>query len=165
MKETQERLRSFLREQGACHQEFAHPPCKSSEESARARKEAGAGATVGAKALVLKKRDGSFAICVLPGPSRLDGKSLRQIVGRYRFANAEEMLQVTGLEPGMVPPFGPQLFPEIAQLVVDPELEKVSALGFNMACFTASIVMEGAEYFRIIQHGGTIIAGISHLEG
>jgi len=128
---------------------FSHPPCASSEESAKARKEAGAGNTVGAKALLVKNKQTVYSVCVVSGTDRLNSKKVRHLIGKHGFVTPETMEAVTGgLRPGHMPPFGPQIFPNITNLIIDMKLSKVEKLGFNAGEPTTSIVLSGRDYLR-----------------
>ena len=63
---------------------------------------------IGAKALVIKT-DGVYRLFVLPADRRVDSQAIKHRLGfkKLRFADAAELLELTGLVPGSVPPFGP----------------------------------------------------------
>ena len=144
------RIIELLQASGATFSIFEHPPCRTSEESRVARLEAGAGDTVGAKALLVALKGGGFATLVLPGGARLDNKLARAVVGAHSFATPQQMLEVTdGLTPGTMPPFGPHLFSGIDKFVVDPILSTVPRIGFNAGETTRSIVMCGSDYLTV----------------
>jgi prolyl-tRNA editing enzyme YbaK/EbsC (Cys-tRNA(Pro) deacylase) len=133
-----------------------HPPCRTSEESALARSRAGAPEAIGAKALLCKLEvipHDEFCVVVLPGPARLDAQALKGLlaVKRFRFATPEEMQAVCGVLPGCLPPFGPPVFPQIAQFVIDPSLFDYEYLGFNAANFERSIVLRSMDYLRAVK--------------
>ncbi len=146
-----DRLLALLADSGRSYQLLDHAECRTSEQSAAARASAGAPDAVGAKALIVKiEKGGEFVMCVLPGVARLDGKSLRKLVGGHRFATAEEVgLATNGLQPGMVPPFGKLVFPNVARLLVATSLREYHQVGFNAACLTRSIVMNTDDYLAI----------------
>src|SRR5688572_13873603 len=81
-----------------------HQPVFTSEEAAKVR---GFELKQGAKSLILKSPDG-FVMAVVPGNKKLDSKKLKKILGvkDIRFATAEEVKQVAGVEIGAVYPFG-----------------------------------------------------------
>ena len=96
------RVESLLKEAGVPFQVLHHEPVFTSEEAARVR---GVELASGAKALVCKADD-EFLMIVLPADRRLDSKGVRRRNGfrRLRFANKEEVLELTGLAPGSIPP-------------------------------------------------------------
>lgn len=143
-----EALRRLLDESGAPHRIIAHPDCRTSVESAAARAAAGAVDAIGAKALVVKPKQG-FVVLVLPGMARLDSLKVRALIGKFRFARADEVHAATGgLEIGTIPPFGAPLFPDVARLIVDPGIAHAATVGFNAACLTQSIIMTGGDYLH-----------------
>ena len=138
-----ERIRELLLHGGVEHREMDHAAASTSEESARIR---GEPLSVGAKALLLKTDDG-FRLFVLPADRQLDSKRVKQEVGarNVRFATREELLELTGLVPGSVPPFGEPVLPF--------ELFGDSAIGvfadrvaFNAGSLTSSIVMSATDW-------------------
>ena len=101
---TLERIRQWLEEAGISFREIHHQPTYTSEESAAARNEP---LEVGGKSLLLKV-GGEFKIFVLPADRKLNSVAIREYfhVRQTRFATREELLEITGLVPGSVPPFG-----------------------------------------------------------
>jgi len=81
-----------------------HAPVFTSEEAAAIR---GTPLASGAKALVCKV-DERFVLIVLPADRKLASKEARKSLGgkSLRFATKEEVLELTGLTPGCIPPFG-----------------------------------------------------------
>src|SRR6476469_5031991 len=98
------RIRETLAQAGVEFKEISHVPTHTSEESARVR---GESLAVGAKALLVKTDD-LFRLFVLPADRQLDAKRVKQqlAVRSVRFATKEELLELAGLVPGAVPPFG-----------------------------------------------------------
>ena len=99
-----DRVENLLRQHGIAFQVLRHEPVYSSEEAARVR---GTPLASGAKALVVKG-DSAFAMFVLPADRKLDSHAVRRALGwrKLRFASREEVLELTGLAPGSIPPFG-----------------------------------------------------------
>src|SRR4051812_31298721 len=104
-----EKIRELITREGIAFKEIEHAPTQTSEESARVR---GESLAVGAKALLLKTGD-EFQLFVLPADLQLDAKRVKQElkVRSIRFATKEELLELTGLVPGSVPPFGSPILP------------------------------------------------------
>ena len=97
-----ERIITMLSEAGVPFRHLRHAPTPTSEDSARAR---GEPMEIGGKALVCKAGD-RFVVLVLSAARRLDSKRLRrelQVRG-VRFATRDELMRLTGLVPGSVPP-------------------------------------------------------------
>jgi len=99
-----ERLQRRLQEAGVPFDIMRHEPVFTSEEAARVR---GAPLASGAKALICKT-DERFVMFVMPADRRLDSKLVRKQCGvkSLRFATREEVLKLSGLAPGSIPPFG-----------------------------------------------------------
>ena len=127
------------------HRVVEHGPTRTSEESAAAR---GESLEVGGKALLLKVGD-SFGLFVLSAASKLDSGALKKHfkAKKTRFANCEELDELTGLEPGSVPPFGPPLFE--LPLYVDRALLANDRIAFNAGSLETSVVMGMQDYLAL----------------
>jgi Ala-tRNA(Pro) deacylase len=139
-----DRIERLLAGQGAAYQVLRHAPVFTSAEAAAIR---GTSLASGAKALVCKA-DGAFHLIVLPADRRLDGKLARAGRGwkSLRFATAEEVLRLTGLAPGSIPPFG-SLF-DLSTLC-DEALGENPTINFNAGDHAISIGMTYADYIRV----------------
>jgi prolyl-tRNA editing enzyme YbaK/EbsC (Cys-tRNA(Pro) deacylase) len=141
--EVLERIREALSREGVTFREIGHAPTHTSEESARVR---GESLAVGAKALLLKT-DNMFRLFVLPADRQLDTKKIKQElkVKSTRFATSEELLDLTGLVPGSVPPFGSPILP--FELYGDTAIGAVEdKVAFNAGSLTLSIVMKASDW-------------------
>jgi Ala-tRNA(Pro) deacylase len=139
-----ERLAQWLREAGVVFDLVEHPPVRTSVEAARVR---GTRLEQGAKALVVRADD-RFVHCVLPAHLKADNAALRAIVGsrKLRFASREELLELTGCEPGAVPPFG-NFFG--LPVLLDEALCANDRVAFNAGSITVSITMRCADLVRV----------------
>jgi len=101
----------------------------------------------GAKALIMQHPQG-FVLAVLPADLALDSGAMRKLLWtkRLRFANKEELQELTGLTPGSIPPFG-SLFG--LETVCDERLAENDQINFNAGSNTRSIRMSYADYLRI----------------
>lgn len=140
-----DRIRAWLTAEAAPFREVHHEPTRTSEESARVRGEA---LRVGGKALLIKVDD-VFRLFVLSAAHRLDAAAIKRqfAAKKIRFATPEELLALTGLEPGSVPPFGQPILP--FPLHVDPSVFENERIAFNAGSLTYSIVMSVADYRRL----------------
>lgn len=140
-------IRQFLRDHQAEFREVHHAPTRTSEESAAAR---GEPLYLGGKAILLKTDD-AFRLFVLPADRKLDAAAVRQrlIVKKTRFATAEELLRLTGLVPGCVPPFGRPILD--FDLFVDEAVTRNDRIAFNAGSLTDSIIMPMGDYLRLLQ--------------
>jgi prolyl-tRNA editing enzyme YbaK/EbsC (Cys-tRNA(Pro) deacylase) len=138
-----ERIRELLSRGGIEHREISHAAASTSEESALVR---GESLSVGAKALLLKMDD-VFRLFVLPADLQLDSKRVKQElkIRSVRFATREELLELTGLVPGSVPPFGEPVLP--FELYGDAAIGSAEdKVAFNVGSLTFSILMKASDW-------------------
>jgi Ala-tRNA(Pro) deacylase len=141
-----DRIRHLLQEEGVAFDELEHEPTRTSKESAKAR---GDETAVGAKALFIRV-DSAFHLFVLPADRKLDCAAVKRALQakKVRFATAEELMQLTGLVPGSVPPFGRPILP--FDLYADDAIgSAVAKVGFNAGSLTNSIVMTAAAWIQV----------------
>ena len=138
---TFQRIESWLRERQIDFDVLRHEPVYTSAEAAEVR---GAPLASGAKALVCKA-DGQFMMFVLPADRKLASKQVRgaRKWKSLRFANREELVELTGLEPGSVPPFG-SLFD--LPTLCDRRLGQQARINFNAGDHTISLSMTFDDY-------------------
>jgi Ala-tRNA(Pro) deacylase len=136
-------IRELLKKRGIAFKEISHSATFTSEESARVR---GESLSVGAKALLVKTDD-VFRLFVLPADLQFDAKRVKQALGvrSVRFASKEELLELTGLVPGSVPPLGEPVLP--FELYGDTAIGSVEdKVAFNAGSLTTSIVMKASDW-------------------
>jgi Ala-tRNA(Pro) deacylase len=138
-----DRLVEKLTAAGAVFDVLRHAPVYTSDEAARIR---GTTLASGAKALVCKADD-RFVMIVLPADRKLANKLVRQSAGikSLRFATKEEVLELTGLAPGSIPPLG-SLFN--LPTWCDAALAQQSRINFNAGDHAISISLAFADYQR-----------------
>lgn len=138
-------IRRLLTEAGITFREVHHEPTRTSEESAKAR---GEELRIGGKALLMKG-DNGFRLFVLPADRKLDSGAIRREFGwkKMRFATPEELLELTGLVPGSVPPFGPPILP--FELCLDQAAMQNPRIAFNAGSLTDSIILSMSDYLAI----------------
>src|SRR5216683_4746918 len=131
-----ERLFGKLQEAGIAFNVQRHAPVFTSEEAAAVR---GTSLASGAKALVVKAGE-EFLLLVLPADRKLDSRKARDAlrVKALRFASKEEVLNLTGLQPDSIPPFG-SLFGLSTHC--DPALGDNASINFNAGDHAISIQM------------------------
>src|SRR5271165_6917711 len=132
-----DQIRGWLADGNAAFREVHHAPTRTSEESAQAR---GEELRVGGKALLIKVDD-VFRLFVLSAGRKLDSAAIKRHFSakKTRFATPEELLQLTGLVPGSVPPFGPPVLP--FPLYIDPSVFENERIAFNAGSLTDSMIM------------------------
>ena len=139
-----DRLAQLLDGQGVDYEVLKHEAVYTSEEAAQVR---GTPLASGAKALICKA-DGEFLVFVLPADRRLASRQVRRCAGfrSLRFANRDEVLQMTGLAPGSIPPFG-SLFG--LPTWCDSRLAEQAVINFNAGDHSISISMKYADFERL----------------
>jgi len=145
-----ESIIAALEKEGITYKTLHHPPTYTSEQSAEYRGEALA---TGAKAIVYKIEK-TFYLFVMPADRKLDTKKIKAYfkangkkAKKSRFATAEELLTLTGLVPGSVPPFGQPILP--FELFVDVEIMKNEKTAFNAGSLTDSVIMQRSDYLLV----------------
>ncbi len=146
-----ENICRFLAENKILYRTVHHKPAFTSEDSATAR---GEDVKIGGKA-ILMKIDDSFKIFVLSAALKIDSKKIKTYFNakNIRFASKEELLDLTGLVPGSVPPFGKPILD--FELFVDESISQNEKIAFNAGSPTDSIIMTTRDYFFLC--GGKII--------
>lgn len=145
--ETLTRIRDMLTTAGVTFREVHHEATPTSEDSAKAR---GEELSTGGKALLMKVGI-AFHLFVLPANLRADSSAIRKRLGakKMRFASADELLELTGLVPGSVPPFGRPILP--FDLYVDQLIRENERIAFNAGSLTDSIIMSASDYLDLAQ--------------
>jgi Ala-tRNA(Pro) deacylase len=141
-----DRIELLLKSAGVTYDVSHHEAVFTSAEAARVR---GVPLATGAKALVCKGESG-FLMFVMPADRRLDSRRVRKELGyrRLRFANRAEVLELTGLTPGSIPPFG-SLFN--MPTYCDERLGDHEKINFNAGDHSVSVSMRFADYVRVEQ--------------
>jgi Ala-tRNA(Pro) deacylase len=82
------------------------------------------------KSLVVKTKEGQFAVLVLPGDKKMDWKLTATQLNskKVQFAKPEEVLTIVGCEVGCVPPFGHNTQ---IPIYLDKDLMKKDLVYFN----------------------------------
>lgn len=138
------RLCSQLDAADVAYEVSRHEAVFTSEEAAAVR---GATLASGAKALICKANK-EFTMFVMPADRRLDSKRVRKehALRGLRFANGEEVLELTGLKPGSIPPFG-SLFGLATWC--DQRLADEERINFNAGDHCISINMRFTDFCQV----------------
>lgn len=138
------RVENLLTERGIAFDVLRHDPVFTSQEAAEIR---GTPLSSGAKALVCKA-DGRFVMFVMPADLRLASKLVRRSHGwrKLRFASREEVAEMTGLEPGSIPPFG-SLFD--LPTLCDQRLSENPSINFNAGDHGISVSMRYEDFVGV----------------
>jgi Ala-tRNA(Pro) deacylase len=139
-----DRLQGRLQRAGVPFTVLRHEPVFTSEQAAAVR---GTPLASGAKALVVKSGQ-RFLLLVLPADRKLDSRKARACLGarELRFASREEVEQLTGLQPGSIPPFG-SLFE--LPTYCDQALGQNATINFNAGDHAISVQMSYADYVAV----------------
>lgn len=142
---TFQKIKNHLQSNSINFRHIHHKPTKTSEQAAKVR---GQNLSIGGKALVLKIDD-SFKLLVLSAAKRLNSAVVEKYftAKKLRFATKEELLELTGLEPGSVPPFGQPILN--LKLFVDQSIVDNQKIAFNAASLTDSIVISVKDYLKL----------------
>ncbi len=140
------RILKLLEKHEVPFRHLEHAETRTSEESALVR---GEPLRNGAKAIVLKV-DETFMVFVTSAARRLDSGKIRSHFGarKSRFATPDELLELTGLVPGSVPPFGPPVLD--LPIFVDPTVFENDRVAFNAGSLTESIILSSDDYRQVI---------------
>lgn len=139
-----ERIEELLSRHGVAYQVLRHEPVFTSQQAADVR---GTPLASGAKALVCRAEE-QFVMFVVPADRKLDSKAVRRSKGwrKLRFAAREEVRELSGLEPGSIPPFG-SLFG--LPTLCDARLGENESINFNAGDHRISVSLRYADYFRV----------------
>jgi prolyl-tRNA editing enzyme YbaK/EbsC (Cys-tRNA(Pro) deacylase) len=101
----------------------------------------------GAKSIIMYA-DGKPIMVVVPGNTKIDTKALKQFINAkdLRMATSEEVLQVTSLPIGAVPPFGHYFS---IPLYMDTAIQKNAQVVFNAGLRNKSIKMKERDYEKM----------------
>jgi len=139
-----DRLNAWLNSSGVSFTVLRHEPVFTSEQAAAVR---GTSLASGAKALVVKAGE-EFLLLVLPADRKLDSRKARGSKGKSTSfcLQREEVLNLTGLQPGSIPPFG-SLFGLSTHC--DPALGENASINFNAGDHAISIQMAFDDFIAM----------------
>lgn len=142
-----DKIKTLLTSKSIDFRAVHHRPTRTSEESAMAR---GEDLSIGGKALILKV-DNSFKIFVLSASRKINSSAIKKYfhAKKIRFATKEELLKLTDLEPGAIPPFGRPLIN--LDLYLDNSIVRNTKIAFNAGSLTDSIIMSVKDYLILTQ--------------
>lgn len=140
-------IRDLLERMGIPYDEIEHPPVGSCEESLGFRGQAGwEGAS--SKCILLKAK-GRYYLLVTTAEKEIKARLFKKEFGTkdIRFANREELLEVTGCDPGSVPPFGHR--DPTLPFYVDESILQAGHFMFNPAIPTRSFRIGTGDLRRV----------------
>lgn len=141
------RIKNLLDEYKIKYEVIEHAPVKTSEEAAKVRNTS---LKQGAKALVLYA-DNKPIMVTVAGDRKVDFHEFRKLynVSDLRMATPDEVRQVTGVEIGAVPPYGPVIFN--VPLYSDKSLSENEVIVYNAGSHSVSIKMKYKDYEKVSQ--------------
>jgi Cys-tRNA(Pro)/Cys-tRNA(Cys) deacylase len=101
------------------------------------------------RSLVFRTESGSFVMLLIPGQGRASWPKLRRALGvsRVTTASRDELLRVTGYEPGAVSPFG---LPEPLRLLADNGLLEHEMVSIGAGIRNAGVLLRSPDLIRAL---------------
>jgi Cys-tRNA(Pro) deacylase len=105
----------------------------------------------GVKSLILKTKEGAFILVLNPGNKKVDTKKISQMedTKSVYFASPEEVIKVTGIPIGSIPPFGHKTK---LKTYLNEELLDSEYLYFNPGSHTKTIKMPSKDLLRVLEN-------------
>lgn len=149
-----EEITKLLYKESIGFQSLSHEPVYTSAEASKIRPDISL--HQGAKAIVLKVKmakgatDEKFIMAVVPGDMRINTKVLKKELKCYDlvFAKPEEVVSISGVEPGAVPPFGNLVNLQVYMATSFSDVEKIA---FNPGRHDRTIIMDKTDYIRLVK--------------
>ena len=141
-------IRNLLQRMGIPFDEIEHPPVGTCGESLGFRGQAGwSGAS--SKCILLKAK-GKYYLLVTTAEKEIKARPFKKEFGTkdIRFANRDELMEVTGCDPGSVPPFGHR--DPALPFYVDEGILEAEFFMFNPAVPTKSLRIATSDLRRIV---------------
>lgn len=135
---------------GIPHTVFVHDgPVRSLEQAAAARDQQPQ-QVVRSLLFRLSGDDGyEYVMALVAGPQQIDWRALRRVLGTSRVTTAErdEVVRVTGYQPGAVAPFG---LPQPVRILVDESVRRVSELSLGSGVRGTAVLLQTADLLRAL---------------
>ena len=89
-------------------------------------------------------------LALIPGPSQVDWAKLRHFLGvsRVTTADADEVRNVTGYEPGAVSPFG---LPTKLRILADPCIKQQKVISLGAGIRNAWVILKREDLERVLK--------------
>jgi Ala-tRNA(Pro) deacylase len=155
MPTTPDELFAALDRLGIKHPTVSHPPLFTVEQSRGLRGTIPGGHT---KNLFLKDKKGALYLVTAPEDAAIELKSLHRrlgATGRFSFGSAEQMLEVLGVTPGAVTPFG-AINDEAGKVrvVLDEAMMRCERLNFHPLVNTRTTGLKSADLVKFLRATG-----------
>lgn len=121
---------------------FRHPgPVRSLEQAARER---GQRPEQVVRSLLFRLAQDEFVLVLVAGPQQIDWKALRHTLGQSRLTTADrdEVVAVTGYEPGAVSPFG---LPQPIRTLLDESVLTQEEISIGAGVRGATVILRTAD--------------------
>jgi len=141
------KIKSLLGDNKIPYHVIHHSPAGTSEEVAKAR---GTDLKIGGKTILFKVGK-EFKLFTFSAARALDSLAIKKYFHEKdrRFATREELMAMTGLESGTVPPFGKPVLP--FDHFLDKSITENEEIAFNAGSITDSIVMRVSGYLKLVK--------------
>jgi Cys-tRNA(Pro)/Cys-tRNA(Cys) deacylase len=137
----------FLQQQNIPHRVFVHSgPIRSLEQAAEERGQQ-PGQIV--RSILFRLSDNEFVMALMAGPRQISWKALRRYLGQSRLTMAkdEEVLAVTGFQPGAVSPFG---LPTPLRMLVDTSVKEQEEVSIGSGVRGTTIILRTVDLLRAL---------------
>lgn len=146
-----QQIKNLLEENHCEFEMFEHEPVRTSEDAAKTRP----GITLhqGAKALICEAKfsdtDRMPVMVVVPADLKANFKTVRKVLGAKDLCliSPQDVLKLTGVEVGGVPPFG-NLFR--LEVYMDEGILENEKIAFNAGDRTISVIMKPEDLERLV---------------
>lgn len=139
-----EKITNLLDSASIQYKKLEHEAVFTSEQAAQIR---GSSLDMGAKAIICYA-DTTPILIVVPGDMKIDFKAFKQTFGikDLRMATPDEVLALTGLKIGSIPPVGKALG---LKSYYDENIKNKPQVAFNAGSHTTSIFMAGEDLGKV----------------
>lgn len=138
---------TLLQNSGVPYQLIEHGEAPTCDLAAKLR---GKNLEAGLKTVLFKDKS-RFVLFSLRADRQVDSKKVRKILGsqKLRFATEDELIDLTGVKKGALPPFGRELFS--LDLYLDQSIHDYPEVAFNIGVITRSCVLKTQDYLKLVQ--------------
>lgn len=140
---------------GVPHRVFFHEGIVTSFE--QAARERGQSEAQVVRSILFQIRPEEFVMVLVAGPTQVEWKKLRQLVGRsrIRMATEDEVLEITGYRVGTVSPFG---MARQVKVLIDASVMKEQEVSIGSGVRNTAIILRSADLRRAL--GGAEIVSL-----
>lgn len=136
-----------LHARGIPFREFRHPgPISSLEQAAQER---GQRPEQVVRSILFRLARDEYLMVLVAGPSQVDWKALRRLVGQSRLtmASADEVREVTGYEIGAVSPFA---LPRPLRVLLDESVSRETEVSIGSGERGTTVILNTADLLRAL---------------